>query len=459
MTGLETFVYHSAAGSQQLAFDQSATTIEAYAPNGSGGFERIVATSRRPDGTYAITGVPEGPHWLRYRTTYVWTDQAFIDWSFDQFGRADAVYPTVSTRLNFNAGNLSPWQATDSLAWVVPLHGISSAVALDAAVVANAPRTADAALADFGVELGPAGLFDALLDASKGDQAYLNQLVAQPATGARTLRRSIVLPAVSTPNGSTTPVSSSFLDIAPSANLQLRWDRAAFIAQADAVHPGAALSTSLMGVSAFALPPTFGLPFDAYSLVEYDTLGTHDVDFGSLQYGNPFPTDWSQIADGYVLFTARYLAPGASVPEPLERGLSQSVLVPASSRNGGNLQLAPGVTPPRDPRINGNSLFNNQLSVGFTPKLSWTAPAFGAPDYYSVRVLELSAAGARSDLRNVARLLTADTSLTMPPDLLQAGHFYVITVSAVRSSSPITQPRRVGLPSSFATLMGAIVSP
>ena len=459
VTGLDTTVFHSVGGSQQLAFDLSDTTIEAYAPNGSGGFERIAATSRRADGTYAITGVPEGPHWLRYSNIYVWTDQAFIDWSSDQFGRADVVSPTVSTRLNFNAGNLSPWQATDSLAWVVPLHGTSGAVALDAAFVANAPRTADAALADFGIELGPEGLFGGLLDASKGDQAYLNQLVTQPATGVRTLARSIVLPALSIADGSTTQVTSGFLDIAQSTSVQLRWDRATFVAQAAAVHPGAAATSAVMGFSAFALPPAFGTPFDAYSLIEYDTLGAQAVDFGSLRYGNPFPADWNQVADGFVAFTARYLAPGASVPEPLERAVSTSVLVPAATRNGGSLQLAPGITPPRDPRINGNSLFDNQLAVGPMPTLSWTAPALGVPDYYLVRVLELRANGARSEFRIVARLNTADTSLMMPPDLLQAGHFYVITMAAVRSSSPITQPRRIGLPSSFATLMGSIVSP
>lgn len=459
VAGLSSIVFHSAAGSVQQPNNLTGATIEAIAPDGAGGFERIAATSLRSDGTYAITGVPEGPHWLRFGLDLVWTDAGFIDWSSEAFGRADVAGASLPTVLNINAGNLSPWQADDSLAWVVPQQGTSSAIVLTSTAVTNAPRLLDTALGDFGIDISTGIFSGALLDAGKGDQAYLNQLVTQPATGVRALARSMVLPALTTADGSTTPVTSGFLDIAPTASLKLRWNRSEHAAYAAAVNPSAVPSTSAIGVSAFALPPLFGTPSDAYSLVEFNTLGTNDIDFGRIRYGNPFPAEWNRVLDSALVFTARYLAPGATVPEPLERGIVSSELIDPGSQDDATVRLAPRITPARSPQINGKSLFANQLAVGTSPVLSWAVPAVGVPSQYFVRLVELSAVGTRSRLRTVGRLYTTATTLTVPPGLLLAGHLYVVTIAAIDSSSPITQPFRTTLPFSFATLMSAIVSP
>jgi hypothetical protein len=269
----------------------------------------------------------------------------------------------------------------------------------------------------------------------------------------------MVLPPLTMISGTPSAVTSSFLDIAPSAKLNLRWNRAAFAQQANSVHPGATASDTILGLSAFALSPSLGTPFDAYSLVEFNTLGTGDIDFGTLRYGNPFPADWNRTLDAFVGFRKNYLAPGATVSEPLVRGLSLSTLIDPASRNDARLTLAPSITPPRTPLINGRSLFDNQLAVGTGPTLSWAPPLSGVPDYYFIRVLELRADGTRSAFLPVARLTTSETTMVMPPGVLQAGKLYVITVAANRSGTPITQPNRNGLPFSFATLMSGIISP
>jgi len=466
VTGLYTFLFHSASGgSTQQPLDLSTSVIEALAPNGVGGFEVIPATARRTDGTYAIAGVPEGPHWVRLGSRYVWHDQAFVDWSFDLFGRADVTFPSLATRLELNAGNLAPWQTNDTLAWVVPQHGLSFAMPLTDPTVFNAPRLGETALGAFGFELGPNGFFSGLLDAAKGDLAYVNQLatlpaVQQPAAGpVRVLARSMVLPPLTTTEGTTTPVTSGFLDIAANAKLRLRWSRASFARHGDAVHPGAPQSASFVAVSSFALSPTFGSPSDAYSLVEFNTLGSQDVDFGQLRYGNPFPTDWNRTLDTFVSFTKNYLAPGATVSEPLVRGLSTSLLIDPASRDDANVTLAPGMSPPRHAQVNGKTLFANQLGVGTTPVVSWSAPEVGTPGRYLMRIFELRANGTRSSFRSVATLSTAQTSLTVPPGLLQAGHVYVFTIAAVGTGAPVSQPNRTSLPFAFATTMSAIVSP
>jgi hypothetical protein len=464
VTGLFSFLFHSAAtGSDQQPLDLTATVIEAFVPDGAGGFAVIPATARRTDGTYAIAGVPEGPHWVRLGTRYVWTDQAFVDWSFDLFGRGDVVFPANPTRLEVNAGNLAPWQTTDTLAWVVPQHGFSRAMPLTDPGILNAPRLGETALGAFGFELGPNGLFDGLLDPAKGDQAYINQLATLPGVTSsgpvRVLSRSMVLPPTTTADGSTTTVNSGFLDIAANAKLRLRWQRASFARYGDAVHPGVPVSTSFVAVSSFALPPTFGSPGDAYSLLEFDTVGSQDIDFGLLRYGNPFPSGWNRTIDTFVAFTKNYLAPGATVSEPLQRGLSMSVLIDPASRDDATVTLAPRISPPRHPQINGKTLFANQLGVGATPRVSWTPPETGTANRYFMRVLELLPNGTRSRFRPVATLSTSETAVTLPPGLLTPGSVYVLTVAAMNTGAPVTQPNRNSLPFSFATTMSAIVSP
>lgn len=466
VTGLYSFLFHLASGTTQQPIDLSAMKIEAVAPDGAGGFEVIPATARRSDGTYAIAGVPEGPHWVRLGTRYVWTDEGFVDWSFDFFGRADAVFPTLPTRLVLNAGNLAPWQTTDTLAWAVPQQGYSLALPLTDPALANAPRLGETALGAFGFELGPNGLFVNLLDAGKGDIAYLNQLATLPAVQAlqstgpvRVLARSMVLPPLTTADGAASTVNSGFLDIAANARLRLRFQRATFGRYADAVFPGAVPTANLLAVSTFALPPLFGTPGDAYSLLEFNTLGGEDADFGLLRYGNPFPRDWNRVIDGFVGYTRNYLAPGATVSEPLQRGILVSQLMDAATHDDASATLAPTVTPPRRPQINGKTLFNNQLGIGASPQLSWAAPELGSPGRYFVRVFELVNVGTRSGLRSRASFTTAQTSMTVPPGLLEAGHLYVLTIAAIGTSTPVTQPNRSSLPLAFATLMTAIVSP
>ena len=458
VTGLQTNIFHTAAATVLQPLNLTARVIEAFAPNGTGGFEVIPATAKRADGTYTIAGVPEGPHWVHLGNRYVWTSSGFVDWSQDLYGRADVDFAAAATRLQINAGNLAPWQTNDSLAWVVPQQGASLQIPLTVPSTTNAPRIGEVALGNFGLDLLDTN-FGGLLDAAKGDLVYINQLVTQGASGVRVLARSMVLPPLTTPSGSTTPVNSGFLDIAPSAKLQLRWDRAAFARQAGAVHPGIAASDSGMAISAFATSPALGTPFDAYSLLEFNTLGTTDLDFGTLRYGNPFPADWNRVVDAFVVFTKNYLAPGATVSEPLARGLSISTLIDPATRNDTRMVLAPGVTPPRAPLINGRSLFNNQLAVGMNPTLSWSAPESGVPDHYSLRVLELRLDGTRSVFVTAGRLSTGDTSMVLPPGILQAGKLYVITIAAIKGGTPVTQPSRNGLPISFATTMSAIVSP
>jgi hypothetical protein len=76
-----------------------------------------------------------------------------------------------------------------------------------------------------------------------------------------------------------------------------------------------------------------------------------------------------------------------------------------------------------------------------------------------VRVLQLVAAGTRSQLVQRARLHTEDTTMLMPPGILLPGNLYVLTIAAIGGGSPVTQVNRNALPFVFTTTMSAIVAP
>lgn len=461
VTGLFSDSYHTATGATQLPFDLMGSTVEALAPDGLGGFERIAATSQRPDGSYLINGVPEGGHWVHINTTWVWTDSPFIDWGSDRFGRVDSEFANNPTPLTVNAGNLNAWQSTDGLAWSVPMQGTSLTLPLTSPSVTNAPVTGDTALGNFGLDFGPdptGAIFIPLLSATKGDQAYLNQLGTAAGNDYRTLVRSLVMPALTQTDGSPSAVNSSFLDVTPSSTLKLKWDRPSFASRLAEVNPTAVGSSTALALSTSALAPDYGIPSGAFSLMEFNTFGSTALDFGRVHYGNPFPSDWAQIMESYYGFTVRYMAPGATVALPFERFLYGVDLVPTASADPA-LNLKPRMTPVRSPSVNGKSLFANQLAVGASPTFSWTTPAIGAPDRYLVTLRRLFATGPRSESRTVGRFYTSETSMVVPPDLMQPGEVYFLTISAISAGSPTSSPARSKLPYAFATMMSALISP
>ena len=266
------------------------------------------------------------------------------------------------------------------------------------------------------------------------------------------------MPALTQTDGAPSAVNSGFLDVTPSSTLKFKWDRPAFASRLAEVNPTAVGSSTALALSTSALAPDYGIPSGAFSLMEFNTFGSTALDFGRVHYGNPFPSDWAQIMESYYGFTVRYMAPGATVARPFERFLYGVDLVPTASADP-SLNLKPRMTPVRSPNVNGKTLFANQLAVGTSPTFSWTAPAVGKPDRYLVTLRRLFATGPRSDSRTVGRFYTSDTSLVVPPDLLQPGEVYFLTISAISAGSPTSSPARSKLPYAFATMMSALISP
>lgn len=458
VTGLDSFTFHQETSTTLQPNDLTGFPIQALVPNAAGAFDTLAGTGHS-DGTFSILDVPVGNYWMKVGSNYLWTSNDHVEWVFDLYGRADAVGPdTDPTNLVMNATNLAAWQTTDELFWTVPGHGFSTSLAGFAS--AGDPVAGDAALSNYTINF--ANGFFPLLEAAKGDQAYITQLTTRSigTEKYRALGKIWNLPATTMVDGATTTASGGFLDIAQTSSLRLNWRRSALAAMTAQVNPSASVVGTEIGLWTTPLGLNEGIPGTAFQLVTYDsgpTTATTDLDLGDATYGNPFPASWPLLAETYFVFSMSYLAPGATtaVRTPRSAYTATSTLPTATS------PIVPLLGPALNPRINGKDLFSNQVAVGSTPTLTWDAPSLGAATGYVVRVLELRAVAGASRLLSRATFRTPLRTFTVPPGILVPGSTYVFSITAQRNPgvSAGEYPFRTTFPFSTAPLMTAIVAP
>lgn len=95
------------------------------------------------------------------------------------------------------------------------------------------------------------------------------------------------------------------------------------------------------------------------------------------------------------------------------------------------------LSPVREIRVNGVPASTPLSGVGLTPRLSWSAPAMGAPTRYGVTINDVA------DQSFAAVFYTTATQLDVPPLTLTAGRNYVAIVTAERGSYDPLRPNFV----------------
>ena len=459
VTGLYSITYHQDSATTLQPQDLSATPITALVPNASGGFDTLTGVGHS-DGTFSITNVPVGYYWLKFGRSYLWTNSDNVEWVFDTYGRADVAYPaTQPTNLAMSATGLNAWQGTDELFWSVPNQGFTYSTT-GILGITNAPNPGDTALTNYTMEFVQNGF--PLLDATKGDQAYLTQLTTRAASGQayRALGKAFYLPPTTMADGATTTATGGFLDIPQTSSLHLAWKRSALAAMTASVNPSATVVQTEVGLWLSPLGTNVGIPGDAFQLFTYDSgdvAATTDLDLGDLAYGNPFPSAWTPLVETYFTWSIPYMAPGATTPVNLLRSAySATTTMPTAAS-----PLAPQLGPVQNPRINGKTLFQNQLGVGTSPSLAWDNPATGAPTGYVVSVYQLKNNSGASGFGPRTVFRTAARAFTVPPGVMTSGNTYVITISAVKNPgySYASNPFQSAFPYGSSPVASAIVAP
>ena len=459
VTGLYSITYHQDNATTLQPVDLTATPITALVPNASGGFDTLTGQGNN-DGTFSIKNVPVGYYWLKFGRSYLWTSSDNVEWVFDAYGRADVVYPgTQPTNLVMNASGLNAWQGTDELFWTVPNQGFTIST-YGIGGILNPPNPGDTGLSNYTMEFVQNGF--PLLDATKGDQGYLTQLTTRTASGQayRALGKVFTLPATTMTDGASTTANGGFMDIAQSSTLHLGWKRSALAAMTSSVNPNATVVQTEFGLWLSPLGTGVGIPGDAFQLFTYDSgdVGaTTDLDLGDLPYGNPFPSAWTPLVETYFTWSVSYLAPGASTPVNMARSAyTATTVMPTAAA-----PLTPLLSPVQNPRINGKTLFQNQVSVGTSPTIAWDAPATGSPTGYVVSLYPLVNNGGASAFQARTTFRTAARTFTVPPGVMTAGTAYVIVISAVRNPgySYASNPFQSAFPYGSSPIESGIVTP
>jgi hypothetical protein len=425
--------FTESAPPQDAPVDLSATTIAAYVSQG--GARTTFPGVGKADGTFQVPGVPAGPFLLRVGTAYALSEARTLDFGTEVSGRPDAAQAQTGDEIVGTLQNLAPWQENDQLAWV-NING--NGACYSAGGVVGSTSIAGEACAWSG----------AVIDASKGDVLHAYQW-SSGATGYMTIVRHVAFTGVEQ-QGGVTNVTGTLDDVAPTQSLTADYRRSAFAAQVGAIQPNAKLNKEVLLLEtgpgareALGLYNWTNFGSDAQQLLDF---GGHPADLSDVKvsssYGNPFPPSWGLVV---VAGANTYVAPGG-------QGLFGSVTVAMSAEEAAKGPIQPIVSPVQNFRIADQDAFGALPGTTLEPSITWDPPALGTPTAYHVAVYV--------DAKPIARVVTSQTSITMPPGVLMAGMQYAVIVTAV--VSPIdttTQPFRFGTRLATADAISNVATP
>jgi hypothetical protein len=194
-------------------------------------------------------------------------------------------------------------------------------------------------------------------------------------------------------------------------------------------------------------------------------LLSSDTDFGTIQYGDPFPANWQRVFN----FCQQALLPLPSMTTVQDLGLGNTETTTYSYNLFNNQSTAlpsapvtPMLSPVLNPTINGASLFTPATLDTRTLTLSWTKPATGAPYGYRVQIVSMPASSINGIVTALATrtFYTAQTSITIPPEMITSGQSYLIDITALMDgkANMESSPRRSALPTAAANVVSAPIT-
>jgi hypothetical protein len=176
----------------------------------------------------------------------------------------------------------------------------------------------------------------------------------------------------------------------------------------------------------------------------------NDQDFGTLQYGDPFPASWTR-ALAFCQEASVEIPAGGSVTFPIPFNIASGVAVPPSSS-----PIAPLTGPVQNATINGASLFSAATLNTTVVTLSWVPPAQGlAPYGYEVTVVGTQSSGM---LATAGFFRTAKTSVTLPPLVPAYTYIFSVTAAVDGTANIETGPYRSSLPAAFSEVVSAPIT-
>jgi hypothetical protein len=423
--------YVTGQGEASGAIDLSHETVGVWSPVGDG-FSFAGATFPS-SGAARVDGIAGAPFWLQKGTVYFegGPGQSAFDLGFPVLGSGNNLEAlTAPTRLGLSLTGLQAWSPADELV-------------MFSADAGERFRYLDGWL-DPPVDIGASAL-QGVLDYSRaserylirrGDETWFFQLAYVPGQVFQThaLARFLRTTTLMQRDGQGSQVTGDMTG-ADSRTFPLTWMDDAFLAAS--AQAGPPLGTPRRYVTLEALPgvATHGRYDTGAPLVELSTDDLVAPQPMAVPYADPFPASWGRAIVASIWRSTPIPAPGLKSPLFLDVGVS--VYGALDAFPGG--QVTPLVGPPREPRVNGQPAVAGASSVGTSPLVSWTAPALGHADCYTIEVRRVEADDTGSSTTFVATLYTAREEARLPPQLLEPGRQYILFIGAF--ADPGVTPR------------------
>jgi hypothetical protein len=428
-----------------VPLDLSRSTIEALVPVSSGGFTTIAGTGDA-NGNITIPNVPAGSYWLNIpllvarnavsltRSQYLWISASDLDLGSLTQGRPTTVLLTLPVTINPNVNLTVSPVIGDLMQWLSPDAGPTISAS---APVTSSPFTTPMTQRSLGA-----------IDSSQGDRAFLAHYTGGPALGSSSPFAMVEFledDSVIETSGGTVSVTGTMSPITPiSAHPVIDFS------QFDAVLPSGLTSSFTVKEFVITDPMYSGAEGVAGGITVFQqpfAFTATDTDLGEISFGLLGSGD----SPAFLLIDealAEYTVNGVHILTTFGTTLGTATIPTASK------PLVPIISAPTSITIDGKDFAPNQTGISAAPAISWTAPTTGTADYYRVTILDFGPAATSGINLQIWEFLTTQTSLSIPPGLIQAGDQFSVALAAnsTPGSSFVTAPfRRTG---EFSAVMG-----
>ncbi|MFZ5443071.1 MAG: hypothetical protein ACOZQL_23895 [Myxococcota bacterium] len=452
VTGHGNYTFVTADGGRTVGpADFSRTTIGAWVSI-DGGVE-YRGGAGQTNGTFSIQDVPPGPYVLRIGGGLFATSARDVSCDYTIPGRADARPATINpTSINFSLTQLSPWDSRNWLSLTSFNAGQHELYGFER--YSTSPPTAgvDNWAGTLNYFLYSDAYGSPMIESSKGDVAWLLQHTQTTSpngyTGRTAVTRALEVTNLQMVDGQTQTVTGS---LTPVSTQSISWDYRAsdFTRAASELNAGA---TRYFQVRVFEGPVQWNTVNTAFTETTSWYAYEPELPATTVDLAKPFPSTWQGVAwSRYVVDASRALV-GAT---PLRLVSELSRIEPLSQFVSQPIQ--PLLTAPRSPTINGADFFAENVNVGLTPTLRWTAPSMGSNVRYELEIRRLAVNNGQTSVAARFTAHTHETSFVVPPSLLLQGQPYVVTLTAL--SAPEQSLLSNGLPYHSASVVSGVFKP
>jgi len=441
VVGLWRGIFVTGRGELRFGYDLRDVPFTVYAEAPEGRFTEH-AGGGDMEGGFVVSSVPPQPYWLHFHEQYLarLPGEPSFDFLQPVLGRLTAEPAPAATILQLELDGLAPLDDGSGLYLLSPDSGTYLPGLHVSGVTAPLPG---ATRVDVRVDVSDFPDGRLVQGRDDGDVTHVVQLAAPPSQtwtwpNLVVARRAMQTSDLQLIAGATVRLAGTLQDIARVESANITWRHRTL---ADLARQQAAAEVVSQSIELVTLPGAIrhgayhrgGTLFESFS-VDVDQELTAEA-AASIEWRNPFPDHWGRVLRHETFFVVQ-VSGGAEPPWPIgaEIGGSQPV------EPGQTVIVDAGVGPPRDVRIDDRGPADDLTGMGLHPVISWTAPAFGSPNAYAVKIyVRRKQFGGRPRLLHKGTLVVSGTRARVPPGLLEPDQWAVAVVRAV--ANPHYGPR------------------